>query len=63
MNTPAPFIAIIDKKGDVWETASRSCSMQNIKCLVEHNDRSRPWSAPHAAVLWNGAVWYPFKIH
>lgn len=63
MNAPSPFIAIVDKNGDVWETLSRNCSMQNIKSVVEHNDRSRAWSAPHSALLWNGAVWYPFKIH
>ena len=62
MNAPNPFIIIVDKSGEIWESLSRSASMQSVVYSVAHHDRSRPWCAPHAAWLWNGAVWYPFKI-
>jgi hypothetical protein len=63
MKPPSPFIAIVDKNGEVWETIPRTASMQNITSAVDAANRNRKWSAPHEAWLWNGAVWYHFKTH
>lgn len=62
MKQPNPFVVIVDKNGDIWHYIPRGASMQEVISSVDHHDKCRSWGAPHGAWLWNGAVWYPFKI-
>lgn len=62
MKPPAPFVAIVDKGGEVYSTLPRGASMREVETTVSHADKMRSWGAPHSAWLWNGAVWYHFKL-
>jgi hypothetical protein len=59
---PNPFVVIVDKSGDSCEVVSRNASSTAVASLVDHANRVRPWSSPHAAWIWNGALWYPYIL-
>lgn len=59
---PKNFLVLVGNDGEVIEIVSKYSSMESISSLVAHNDKIRSWSAPHSVLLWNGSVWYPFKI-
>lgn len=53
--SPNPFVAIVDKDGDVDDCVTMHDDM--IQSVLRAKDRDDPDYAPHSALLWDGTVW------